>query len=65
MSALPLTFWEAQNIYYAILQKGILRVNSGNGSAAQRRLKSFASLGEKLQVAVPAPTETRELQMAS
>jgi hypothetical protein len=65
ISALPVNYWEAQNIYYSMLQKDYLRVNSSAGPAAQRRLKNFISLGEKLQVAVPAPVETKELQVAS
>jgi hypothetical protein len=65
MAPLPLNYWEAQNIYYAMLQREYPKMSSRAGATAQRWLKSFTSLGEKLQVAVPAPAKTRELLMAS
>jgi hypothetical protein len=65
MAPLPLNLWEAQNIYYSILQTDCPRMSTRGGPAAQRWVKSFANLGEQLQVAVPAPAKPKELLMAS
>jgi hypothetical protein len=57
--------WEAQNIYYSLLQTAYPVVSRQPDAAGQTWLENFAALGEKLQVSVPAQAPRLELRMAS
>ena len=57
--------WEAQNIYYSLLQTTYPVVSRQPDAAGQTWLENFAALGEKLQVSVPARAPRLELRMAS
>ena len=63
--SLPVNYWHAQNIYYAILHKqfpGILRRPPAEQRAWRER---FLGLGEKLNMSVPALVQEVELPIAS
>ncbi|HET6936091.1 MAG TPA: DUF3536 domain-containing protein [Candidatus Angelobacter sp.] len=61
----PVSLWEAQNIYYSLLQKELAGIHRKHDAATRAWAERFLALGEKLQVAVPALEPQVELQMAS
>lgn len=58
-------YWDAQNIYYSLLQTEYPGMARRPDSASRQWAESFAALGEKLQVSVPPMSATVELRMAS
>ncbi len=65
LATMPLTvdYWNAQNIYYSILNTSFPGIAAnGNSRAWQER---FLALGEKLQISVPVPAPQSEMQVAS
>ena len=64
MFPFSMDYWEAQNIYYAILRSSYSEIAaSANGQRAWK--EKFLGLGEKLQVSTPTSEVITELQMAS
>jgi hypothetical protein len=57
--------WNAQNIFYSLLQTEFPAVRSQQDAAARTWMERFAALGEKLQVAVPEMTTPAELPRAA
>ncbi|HSM85499.1 MAG TPA: DUF3536 domain-containing protein, partial [Candidatus Limnocylindrales bacterium] len=49
----PVSYWEAQNIYYSLLQNDFPRMQKRHDENSWP--ERFLSLGEKLQVSVPSP----------
>ncbi|HKD81619.1 MAG TPA: DUF3536 domain-containing protein [Candidatus Angelobacter sp.] len=58
--SLPVDYWNAQNIYYSILNTAFPKIAASPDSRGWQ--ERFLALGEKLQISVPAPAP--ELQMA-
>lgn len=56
-------FWNAQNIFYSMLQAEFPVVSQQHDPASRTWMERFLALGEKLRVAAPAPQA--ELQLAS
>ena len=61
--ALSLDYWNAQNIYYSILNTAFPALAEKHGPDTQAWRERFLSLGEKLQISVPAFTPEPSLQM--
>jgi hypothetical protein len=64
LATMPLTvdYWNAQNIYYSILNTAFPGIAGNQDSRAWQ--ERFLALGEKLEISVPAPAPQAELQMA-
>jgi alpha-amylase/alpha-mannosidase (GH57 family) len=64
LATMPLIvdYWNAQNIYYSILNTVFPGIAESPDSRAWQ--ERFLALGEKLQISVPAPAPQAELQMA-
>jgi alpha-amylase/alpha-mannosidase (GH57 family) len=65
MLRFQIDYWEAQNIYYAMLKRQYAAVAKKTDSESRLWAEKFLSLGEKLQVSIPLPEPQPELQMAS
>jgi hypothetical protein len=65
MLPFKVSYWNAQNIYYALLQTEYPAMARQQDSASRQWAESFAALGEKLQVSVPPVSAKLELRMAS
>ncbi|HEX7284683.1 MAG TPA: DUF3536 domain-containing protein [Candidatus Angelobacter sp.] len=61
----PVDLWNAQNIFYSLLQTEFPAVSGQPDAAARTWMERFAALGEKLQVAVPETTTPAELPRAA
>ncbi|HKV94745.1 MAG TPA: DUF3536 domain-containing protein [Candidatus Angelobacter sp.] len=62
--ALSVDYWNAQNIYYSILNTAFPALAQKHGPDSQAWRARFLALGEKLQISVPAITPEPSLQMA-
>lgn len=65
MLPFSVSLWNAQNIYYSILQRALADINRKQDPEARSWAERFLALGEKLQVSVPVLAPQAELQMAS
>ncbi|HZS27102.1 MAG TPA: DUF3536 domain-containing protein [Candidatus Angelobacter sp.] len=63
-TALSVNYWNAQNIYYSILNTVFPTLTEKHDPDTQAWRERFLSLGEKLQISVPAFTPESSLQMA-
>jgi hypothetical protein len=63
-TALSVNYWNAQNIYYSILNTVFPALAGKHDQDTQAWRERFLSLGEKLQISVPAFTPESSLQMA-
>jgi alpha-amylase/alpha-mannosidase (GH57 family) len=65
-AAMPLSvdYWQAQNLYYSILNIAFPAPGGNHGPDAHAFEERFLSLGKKLQISVPALTPEAELQLA-
>jgi hypothetical protein len=57
-------YWEAQNIYCALLKNEFPRTSEDRDSSSHEWRERFLALGEKLHVSVPALEPIAEMQMA-
>jgi alpha-amylase/alpha-mannosidase (GH57 family) len=64
MLPFPVNYWEAQNIYYQLLQNELPAVARNRDEISMVWIKLFVSLGEKLRVSVPE-IQPAELPVAS
>ncbi|HET9363642.1 MAG TPA: DUF3536 domain-containing protein, partial [Candidatus Angelobacter sp.] len=62
--AVSVNYWNAQNIYYSILNTVFPSLAEKHDADSQAWRERFFSLGEKLQISVPAFTPKSSLQMA-
>ena len=61
---LPVDYWQAQNIYYSILNQDFPRLARRDDPNSRAWRERFLALGENLRISVPALTQTVELPMA-
>jgi hypothetical protein len=64
MFPFQVNYWEAQNIFYALLKNEFPRINEDHDPASREWRERFLALGEKLQVSVPALEPVAEMQIA-
>jgi alpha-amylase/alpha-mannosidase (GH57 family) len=62
---LPVNYWHAQNIYYAILNQEFPSMAAKRDPASRKWRERFLELGERLQISVHALAPQAELQKAS
>jgi alpha-amylase/alpha-mannosidase (GH57 family) len=65
MFPFQVNYWEAQNIFYSLLQHHFPAHAGIEDAAARAWRERFLALGEKLRVSVPAEDMKTELQIAS
>jgi alpha-amylase/alpha-mannosidase (GH57 family) len=65
MSSLRVNYWQAQNIYYSMLQNVFPLIASKTDPASRNWTARFLHLGEKLRIKTPAVTPATELQAVS
>lgn len=65
MLPFKLNTWDAQNIYYALVQTQYPSMARRPDPASRGWVENFLALGDKLQVAVPPATSRMEVRMAS
>lgn len=65
MFPFPVNLWEAQNIFYALLQKNLPLIEKGGDAALSPWLEHFLELGKKLRVKVPLIGQRAEVPIAS
>jgi alpha-amylase/alpha-mannosidase (GH57 family) len=65
MLPFKVSYWDAQNIYYSLLQTDYPVMARRSDAASRHWVENFAALGEKLQVSVPPVSARAELRMAS
>jgi hypothetical protein len=64
MLPFPVNYWEAQNIYYQMLQNELPKRANNQDEISLAWMEGFVILGEKLRVSVPV-IEPAELPVAS
>lgn len=64
MLPFKLNTWDAQNIYYGLVQTQYPTIARRNDPASRGWVENFLALGEKLQVSVPPGMPRMELRMA-
>lgn len=64
MLPFKISYWDAQNIYYSLLQTDYPAMARRPDAASRHWVENFAALGEKLQVSVPPVSARAELRMA-
>ena len=60
----PVDYWQAQNIYYSILNKDFPEIARKPDQEAREWKERFLALGEKLKISVPALAPEAELELA-
>jgi len=64
-TALPVDYWQAQNVYYSILNHDFPALAHGNDPTSRTWRDRFLALGETLHISVPAIAAGAQLPMAS
>ena len=67
MQMLPLKvdYWDAQNIFYAMLKRDFPRNAREQAAVSRQWAEQFIALGEKLEVSVPELSSQAEMKLAS
>lgn len=65
MFPFAINLWQAQNIYYSVLQKNLPLIENGGHGASSLWIQRFLELGEQLRVKVPRVEQRAEVPMAS
>jgi alpha-amylase/alpha-mannosidase (GH57 family) len=60
----PVDYWQAQNIYYSILNKDFPEIARKHDPEARAWKERFRALGEKLKISLPALAPEAELELA-